>query len=222
MASRSRGKRSRASFDLQRLINEVRDATESWHIIQMWHTQPGDDRSQAIVAGALLEQSLEYALLSHFVLTEAEMRELFADQVEGGISSFAAKIKLAFALGIVEKTMRKELTLIKNIRNVFAHTRASVTFDDREIIAACDDLKLPKTVGNLPGLETINAKDKYAISIKLLYLYLAHDKKPKEERRLMYELSDLYCNLFLGRPSHKQMLKVFLDSKTEPGSSQEK
>jgi hypothetical protein len=67
MASRSRGKRSDVSFDLQKLINHVRDADESWQIIQTWQAVSGDDRSQAIVAGALLEQALESALSTHFV-----------------------------------------------------------------------------------------------------------------------------------------------------------
>ena len=31
------------------------------------------------------------------------------------------KIKLAYALGLIEQKAKKELTLIKNIRNVFAH-----------------------------------------------------------------------------------------------------
>jgi DNA-binding MltR family transcriptional regulator len=200
MASGSRGKRSNATFSLQKLLNQARDSDESWDIIQNWQTQTGDDRSQAIVAGALLEQGLESALESHFELNEEETRALFADQ-EGSISSFASKIKLAYALGIIENMIRSELTLIKTIRNVFAHTRAAVTFENPEIVSACDFLKLPAiiTYGGLIGEKPINAKEKFATSVKLIYLHFVgdHGNRLTGKRPLKYNTSGYYCGVFL-------------------------
>jgi hypothetical protein len=90
----SKGKRSEARRYLTELINHVRDFSESFDIIQSWHYAKGDDRSQAIIVSALLEQALEFALASHFVTSEAETRAFFADQDDGGLT-FATKIRLA-------------------------------------------------------------------------------------------------------------------------------
>jgi hypothetical protein len=166
------------SFDLRKLINQVRDAKEAWNLVQSWPHLPGDDRSQTIVVTALLEQGLEQALATHFVVKEKEVRSFFADQTDGSMSTFAMKIKLAHALGVIEDKVKAELTTIKNIRNVFAHTRASVTFDTPEIKNACDALKLfaPVALIAFPGLLGSFAalpKDKFGWVVKLIYLYFA-------------------------------------------------
>jgi DNA-binding MltR family transcriptional regulator len=200
MATRSRGKRSDVSFDLQKLINHVRDADESWQIIQTWQAVSGDDRSQAIVAGALREQALESALSTHFVTSAEETRALFIDHADGGISSFAVKIKLAFALGMIEKTIRAELIMIKNIRNVFAHTRAAVTFTDPRISAACNRLKIPEmlTYGGILGLPPIHAKDRIAMYVKMIYLYFIGSEVSGP---LKHANNEYYCHVLLREPT---------------------
>jgi hypothetical protein len=217
VASRSRGKRSKAKYSLQKLINHVRDFDESWQIINSWAAQEGDDRSQAIVASALLEQALEYGLSSNFVLSATETHALFADQDDGGVSSFASKIKLAFALGIIEKLVRSELVAIKNIRNVFAHTRASVTFATPDIIGACNDLKIPELIlydnpltgsSSVVGEKPTTAKGRFSESIRWLYLYFATiESYETVKSSYTYEYSDYYCNTFLKRKSSLQLGK---------------
>jgi DNA-binding MltR family transcriptional regulator len=218
----SRGKNSKAKSDLQSLLNIVRDRDETWAIIRDWVVYPGDDRSHAIVAAALLEQALETALLTHFRVEETEARTLFADQ-EGSISTFAIKIKLAYALGIIDPLIRTELTHIKNIRNVFAHTRASVTFQTPEIATACNILKLAnvdRITGLLDGLP-IFAKEKYAQSIKLIYLYFASEQLPEMSGKpMLFSLSDYYCSVFLNRPSLKALAEG-LTVLSEPSTIQD-
>jgi DNA-binding MltR family transcriptional regulator len=219
----SRGKNSKAKSDLSSLLNLVRDQDESWAIIRDWVAHPGDDRSQAIVAAALLEQALETALSTHFRVDEVEARTLFADQ-EGSISTFATKIKLAYALGIIDPIIRTELTHIKNIRNVFAHTRASVTFQTPEIANACNILKLA-SVDRITGLLDdlpFFAKDKYAQSIKLIYLYFASGQLPKMQgKRMLFLHSDYYCSVFLKRPAMRATVAKVLMAMSESPTSPE-
>jgi DNA-binding MltR family transcriptional regulator len=222
----SRGKSSKTKSDLSSLLNLVRDQDESWAIVRDWAVHPGDDRSHAIVAAALLEQALETALLTHFRVDEAEARTLFADQ-EGSISTFAIKIKLAYALGIIDPMIRTELTHIKNIRNVFAHTRASVTFQTPEIANACNILRLAR-VDRIAGLLDdlpFFAKDKYAQSIKLIYLYFASGQLPEMQgKRMLFQHSDYYCRVFLKRPPMTaaigKVLMALSEAPTSPESPQ--
>ena len=219
----SKGKNSKAKSDLSSLLNLVRDQDESWAIIRDWVDHPGDDRSHAIVAAALLEQALETALLTHFRVDKAEARTLFADQ-EGSISTFAIKIKLAYALGVIDPIIRTELTHIKNIRNVFAHTRASVTFRTPEIANVCNILKLA-SVDRITGLLDdlpFFAKDKYAQSIKLIYLYFASGQLPEMQgKRLLFLRSDYYCSVFLKRPSFTASVGKVLVAMSEAPTSPE-
>jgi DNA-binding MltR family transcriptional regulator len=218
----SKGKNSKAKNDLKSLLNIVRDRDESWAIIRDWAAYSGDERSHAIVAAALLEQALETTLLTHFRVDETEARTLFADQ-EGSISTFAIKIKLAYALGVIDPVIRTELTQIKNIRNVFAHTRASVTFRTPEIANACNILKLAnvdRLTGLLDGLP-IFAKDKYAQSIKLIYLYFASEQLPEMlGKPMLFSHSDYYCSVFLNRPSLKPLAKGLM-ALSEASTSQD-
>jgi hypothetical protein len=213
MASGSKGKRSNAKFDLTKLINKVRDSNDSWETIQTWHLQEGDDRSQGIVAGALLEQALEIALDSHFEIDHEQTRSLFIDQGGGSISSFATKIKLAYALGMVEQIIRSELTSIKDIRNVFAHTREAVSFESPEIIAACELLRIPQIVrfdGGLIGPPPVTPKDKFAASVRMIYLYFGGDlgNRLTGKKPLKYADSDFYCALFLKQLTRFQRRKA--------------
>jgi hypothetical protein len=209
--SGSRGKASKEKYNLQKLINHVRDNTESWEVIRTWNLTSGDDRSQAIVVSALLEQALEFALGTHFIVGEKDTRAIFTDQ-EGGISSFAAKIRLAFGLGVIENKIRGELVRIKNIRNTFAHTRAAVTFDTDEIKASCEQLFLPATIqyGGLLGLTPISAKNKFASSVKMIYLYLS-SKEKKDQSPVSYKKSDFYHLVLLGVHREKDLAEMVME-----------
>jgi hypothetical protein len=102
-----------------------------------------DDRAAAIVFGAMVEQSLEGALATHFVIGDQEARNLFTYSEEGRISTFSAKIALGAALGVYDHRMRHDLTWLKHIRNAFAHARVYVAFHTEAIVLACDQLAYP-------------------------------------------------------------------------------
>jgi hypothetical protein len=99
------------------------------------------DRIAAIVAAAVVEQSLRWALNSFFFLqiTEHEERELFEN--DGMLSSFHAKIFMGFALGLFGEEARNDFTKIKNIRNAFAHAPRSLSFETPEIAGECEKLR---------------------------------------------------------------------------------
>jgi hypothetical protein len=51
----------------------------------------------------------------------------------GPLSSFAAKIDVAFAMGIVTEAIRHDLRIVKDVRNEFAHAKRFVDFHSTEI-----------------------------------------------------------------------------------------
>lgn len=114
-------------------------------IIAIFHADVADpdahayqDRASALVAATTVEIALEDALLARFVpLTPDERRFLFSEDADSPLSTFAAKIRLGYALHIYEKGFRDDLTVLKAIRNAFAHASHHVDFNTPEISSAC-------------------------------------------------------------------------------------
>jgi len=61
----------------------------------------------------------------------------------GPISSFAAKIDMAYALGITADEVNLELNKIRKIRNLFAHAKASASLDTEPIKSIFYKLERP-------------------------------------------------------------------------------
>jgi DNA-binding MltR family transcriptional regulator len=79
----------------------------------------GDDHTAAIIAGTIVEARLRQALEKVMVRDAEIEREMF--HPSGPIGDFAAKIRLAFLLGLISKEGLQNLNLIKDVRNRFAH-----------------------------------------------------------------------------------------------------
>jgi DNA-binding MltR family transcriptional regulator len=124
-----------------------------------------DDRSVAIVAGTLLEHALESAVSSYFVdVGEAEIRKLFEGdgEREGAIGSFHAKASIAYALGVFGPQTRSDLSLIRRIRNVFAHSAAIVSFTTESVTGACNFSYINRMLwGGFAGPEPKTAREKF-------------------------------------------------------------
>jgi DNA-binding MltR family transcriptional regulator len=107
-------------------------------------------RSFVITSTALLEVGLERLL-------KTRMRRLGSDDENaifgpiGSLSGFAAKIRLAFALGIIGPITRHDLATINDIRNVFAHSPHNVTFADNSLFARLKLLRVIEAFTIPPG-----------------------------------------------------------------------
>src|SRR5437868_2978240 len=101
------------------------------------------DRGKALLAGVLLDENLE-------ILLRAKMRsekELLNGLFEGfgPLATFSAKIKISYALFLIEKETYCDLEIIREIRNHFAHHYRQATFYDDWVGARVKTLKLRHT-----------------------------------------------------------------------------
>jgi DNA-binding MltR family transcriptional regulator len=101
-----------------------------------------DDRSLAIVVTSMLDRFLALAVITRFgnIVTEKEYERVF--EGTGPLSGFAAKISLCSVLGIVIGEMNHDLTIMRKIRNDFAHEVADIDFTKREISSRCRSMKM--------------------------------------------------------------------------------
>jgi len=91
------------------------------------------DRSSAIVGVALIESLLEKLMIKKMVeQSESQRSSLFGNR--GPLADLSSKILVATAFGIIPSNVADELNRLRNIRNVFAHTMAPISFDTKEVV----------------------------------------------------------------------------------------
>ncbi len=118
------------------------------------------DRAAGIVALSLLENSLVSVLLDSFIdLDKTSLKELLGES--GPLGIFSAKIKMAFALGLVSADGKNDLDVIRRIRNDFAHNLSESTFDSAKTKNRCLSLKLVDGIVSFdvwPGFDAAQLK----------------------------------------------------------------
>jgi DNA-binding MltR family transcriptional regulator len=119
---------------LTRLPPEGRELSQVWDEINKQH-----HRAAAIMAGAMVESALEGLLDRLFVeLSDDEYQTLF--DYPGSLSSFGSKIMVGYAAGFYDKTLKKDLDIIRVVRNAFAHAKKPITFDTLQIAAEINQI----------------------------------------------------------------------------------
>jgi hypothetical protein len=102
-----------------------------------------DDRAAVLVAGAMVDNLLAYCLLMTFrfgVNPDVVENLLYGDS--GALNNMSAKVKVLYALGIIDDDLRRELELLREIRNIFAHTSHRISFSDATIAAKIAHLQI--------------------------------------------------------------------------------
>jgi hypothetical protein len=104
------------------------------------------DGEVAIIGPAYIEYGLEQAITEHFRedLAETDIKRIFRGDHErpGTLSDFAAKIDLAYVLGILTDEAREDLHSIRLIRNSFAHSMFRLSMRDKEVTGLMQRLHL--------------------------------------------------------------------------------
>lgn len=96
------------------------------------------DRGCVLAAVAYLETELARLLQKVLIEDKKLFKELF--EGSGPLATFFSKIELAYGLGHLSPFVRRDLHLIRKIRNIFAHHAGDITFDNEDIAARCAEL----------------------------------------------------------------------------------
>ena len=103
----------------------------------IYQAQVEADRSVALVRTSVVEEHLRLAIERHFpgLATDPKVIDRIFDPMKNGpLSTFTARVDVAFALGIVGKGALTALKKIAEIRNLFAHRLEINAFDHPEIV----------------------------------------------------------------------------------------
>lgn len=142
--------------------------------------QPKSDRAVAVVGTVYLEAHLGQ-LLSNFFVDNAAAKTRLLGQ-EQPLGNFSARVKAAFALGLISASEYHDLNLMLEIRNIFANEVEGASFTDDIIQEKCLRFKLPREV-LLPG-ETRTPRHLFVFTSTILTQHLAmRTEQASRERR---------------------------------------
>ena len=102
------------------------------------------DRGRALMAAEYLSNQLAELLRAAFV-DDHRACDAMLDEPVGHLNSFGSRIEFAYLMGLVGPTAKRELNLIRKIRNDFAHQYKPLTFSDQRIAARCRELRAHNT-----------------------------------------------------------------------------
>ncbi|EKD28375.1 MAG: putative mannitol operon repressor [uncultured bacterium] len=142
--------------------------------------QSETDRGLPLVASALIDKKLLATLQSFFCIGKAANHLLIDNNAPLG--SFSSRIEACFALGLIDEFEYKEISLIRKIRNEFAHSLHGFSFKNEKVIGWCSNLQSDLPLGsdypiNDPKYRFINS----TICL-VLRLYYRNEYVAKEKR----------------------------------------
>jgi DNA-binding MltR family transcriptional regulator len=164
-------------------------------LVEFQHESP---RAAVIVSGALLDTMLRDLIASFLIDDHTVVDGLLGtdNNSETPLSSFSARIKTAYCLGLISKTRYQDLMIIKKIRNKFAHRLHGYSFETKEVIDWCNSLQIPK---QLPDqLKRIgmgkSCRDKYELTVVILMqeMSLIIDDKRYGRRTTPEEIEQIF------------------------------
>lgn len=128
------------------------------------------DRACAIVGQAALEDLVHELLYNHFRGTDRQKTGLL-DQT-GPVSTFAAQIDLAHAIGSINDAEMRSLHLIRRIRNEFAHESRPLSFDHPPIADRCREMRTWKLSDTEDGLIPEDPRSHFVANVLWLMVSL--------------------------------------------------
>lgn len=138
------------------------------------------DRGLPLVSAALIDEKL-LEILQAFLVEGRSSKRLLTEG-NAPLGTFSSRIEACHSLGLIDQFEYQEISLIRKVRNEFAHARHGISFEIERIKGYCMSLK-----SDVPELEGYSKKDpKFIFMSATLFIVLRLLNRSawiKEERR---------------------------------------
>lgn len=151
--------------DLARFVSELRRET---------------DRGLPLVGAALIDEKLLRALDAFFI--EGKAAERLLSDNNGPLGTFSSRIDACAALGLIDEFEYREISLIRKVRNEFAHAKHGLTFQSETIRGLCSSLQSDLPTGADYPLADPRFRFTNAVVCMVLRLYYRPEWVEKERR----------------------------------------
>ena len=102
------------------------------------------DRGCALMSAACIDNFLGNLLRAHLIDDTTVVPKLFMQY--GPLSTFSSRTDLAYVLGLIDAETRREINLVRKIRNEFAHRHEPISFELPAIKDQCRQFLLSQKV----------------------------------------------------------------------------
>jgi hypothetical protein len=96
------------------------------------------DRGAALMAAAFMDDKLKFLITAKLVDDKKLARRAF--DFNGPLGTFSARIDFAHLMGVLPGNARRDLHVIRSIRNKFAHEAGPMDFEDERVKPLCETL----------------------------------------------------------------------------------
>lgn len=146
--------------------------------------QTESDRGLALVGASVIEDKLGSTVRSFFADCKAVPKLL--DDANAPLGTFSSQISACLALGLIDQFEYDEITLIRKVRNEFAHGLHGTTFKSESIAGLCSSLKSPLPEGadyptTDPRFRFVNAVVSLVIRLYYRPESVAHERRKIRE-----------------------------------------
>lgn len=128
--------------------------------------QSESQRGGVLLGAAMLDDCL-LKLLKGFMVDSAahEVERLLEGGLSAPLGSFSARTLIAYCLGLISEDEFKDIEIIRDIRNKFAHNLLEISFDNQSIQDKCKNL----TASNIiPSNIEFDASSRFLIAVAML------------------------------------------------------
>jgi exonuclease I len=150
--------------------------------------QKETDRGAALIGASMIDSRLE-RILDLYLLNNSSKNDLF-EGPNSVLGTFSAKIKMCHLLGFITDKENNEITIIRKIRNEFAHKLEDLSFDDQRIHDLCMNLQA-STPGDLKKGKKY--RELYVNSVVLTSLALWYRPEYINKRNRISKIEWDYC-----------------------------
>ena len=139
------------------------------------------DRAAIVMAGSFAEHYLA-TFIRDFMIEDEDVERLFAS---GPLSSFDARINIAYAFSLIEKPQRDDLRIIKSVRNRFAHSPRAISLKQQDIAAEIEKLTIRASMEELPNPteEQKSPRFLYLITVGLFVIFANQHMERRKKKK---------------------------------------
>ena len=165
------------------------------------------DRAAAIVGATILEARLDERLRHVMRDLAIKSGQTLHDRMfnnSGALATFSARINIAYMCGIYNESVWRDLNLIRDLRNDFAHQTAIGSFKDQSVVARCANLKACELhFRTAQAGDHIMSVDESVDGTTFTFTILGLESKLKDARQ-RYLLCIMYYTMLLRYPLVKK------------------
>jgi hypothetical protein len=152
------------------------------------------DRGCALMAAEFCSAQLR-ELLGAVLINDTKALAKALDDATGPLHTFSSRIEFAYLMGLLSSTARRELHLIRSIRNAFAHEYRPISFEESRIANRCRELVGHNTwpvtdprrnfVRNVMGLLAVLSAERCNAQHPPVAADVGYDISPEERKAIL-------------------------------------